>query len=94
MTGPLQEGTSGSFLVLPCFIEIPVFKANNVDPDQIPRSTASDLGLHRLSMSILWDSMHKWINWHENFAQEVTVNQKLCKTKNLILSETYVLDMC
>ena len=30
------------------------FNANSVDPDQTPRSTASDLGLHCLPMSLLW----------------------------------------
>ena len=34
------------FLLIPCFIEIPVFNANSVDPDQTPRSVASDLGVH------------------------------------------------
>ena len=29
-----------------CFIEIPVLYANSVGPDQMPRSVASDLGLH------------------------------------------------
>ena len=29
-------------------IKIPVFNANSVDPDQTPRSAASDLGLHCL----------------------------------------------
>ena len=39
-------------LVLSCFIEIPVSHANNVDPDQTPRSAASDLDLHCLQMSL------------------------------------------
>ena len=34
------------------FIEIPVFNANSVDPDQTPRSAASDLGLHCLPLSL------------------------------------------
>ena len=46
-------------LSLPCFIEIPVFNANSVDPDQTPRSAAPDLGLFCLSMVLLWDSRHK-----------------------------------
>ena len=33
--------------------EIPVLNANNVDPDQTPRSAASDLGLLCLPMSHL-----------------------------------------
>ena len=37
-------------LLLFFFIEIPVFKANGVDPDQTACSAASDLGLHCLPM--------------------------------------------
>ena len=37
-----------------CFIEILVFIVNNVDTAQ-----ASDLGLHCLPMSVLWDARHK-----------------------------------
>ena len=33
-----------------------------VDPDQMPCSVASDLGLHCLPMSHLWDTRHKWVN--------------------------------
>ena len=52
-----------SFLVLLCFIEIPVFNANSIDPDQTPPSAASDRGLHCLPMSLLWDArlMVKWV---------------------------------
>ena len=31
----------------------PVFNANSVDPDQTPRSVATDQGLHCLPMSLL-----------------------------------------
>ena len=34
-------------------------KLNSVDPDQTPRSAASDLGLHCLPMSILRDAKKK-----------------------------------
>ena len=47
---------SGYFLLLPCLVEISVFNANNADPDQTPRSVASDLGLHCLPMPLLWDA--------------------------------------
>ena len=47
------------FLVLSLIIEIVVLTANNVDPDRTPRSVASDLGLHCLPMSFLWDASHK-----------------------------------
>ena len=34
--------------IITLFIEIPVFNANSIDPDQTPRCAASDLGLHCL----------------------------------------------
>ena len=40
------KGVSGYFLLVMCFIEIPVFNANNVDPDQMPQNAVSDLSLH------------------------------------------------
>ena len=43
------------------FIEIPVFNAKSLDPDQTPRSAASYLCLHCLPMSLLWDTRHKWV---------------------------------
>ena len=42
---------------------MPVINANSVDPDQTPHSAASDLGLHCLPMSHLWDARHKWVNY-------------------------------
>ena len=53
---------SGWFLIITCLIEIPVLNANSVDPDQMPRSAASDLGPHCLSMSLLWDVRLNWVN--------------------------------
>ena len=41
---------------------IRVLNANNVDPDQTPRSAASDLGLHCLPMSLLRDAWYKLVN--------------------------------
>ena len=52
------EGVSGCFLLLLCFTEIHVFNANCGDPDQMPHSVASGLGLHCSPMSLLWDSRH------------------------------------
>ena len=57
----LIEGVSGSFLLLPYFIEISALNANSADPDQMPRSVASELGLHSLPMSLLWDARRKWV---------------------------------
>ena len=36
--------------------------ANSVDPDQMPHSATSDLGLHCLPISHLWDTRHKWVD--------------------------------
>ena len=32
------------------------FNANSVDPDETPQNTASDLDLHCLSVSLVWDA--------------------------------------
>ena len=37
--------------------------ANSEDPDQTPRSVASDLGLHCLSMSHKKDARLIWVNY-------------------------------
>ena len=37
------------------FVEILVFHANSVDPDQTPRNAASDLRLHCWPIFLLWD---------------------------------------
>ena len=49
------------FLLLPQFLKIPVCNANIADPDQTPRSVASDLGLQCLLMSLLLDGWRKWM---------------------------------
>ena len=36
----------------------------SVDPDQTPRSAESDLSLHCLPLSHLWDARHKWFKWY------------------------------
>ena len=43
--------------------EIPDLNANNVDPDQTPRSAASDQGLHCLPMSLLWHILVNMVLW-------------------------------
>ena len=40
---------------------MPVVNANSVDPDHTPRFVASDLGLHCLLVSHLWNARHKWV---------------------------------
>ena len=61
-TSPLPiQGVSGKFLLLSCFEETSELNANSVDPDQTPCSAASDLGLHFLPMSLLFDARLKWV---------------------------------
>ena len=52
--------------MLLCFIEISVFNANSVEPDQTPRSVASDLGLHCFADNSVgvewWVPRLKWVN--------------------------------
>ena len=49
------------FLLLSCFVDISELNANIVDPDQTPRSAASDLDLHCLLVSLLWDARLIWV---------------------------------
>ena len=61
-TGPFPtEGASSYFILLPCSTVIPVVNANSVDPDQMPSSAVSDPGPHCLPISILRDTMRKWV---------------------------------
>ena len=53
---------------VPCFIEIPVFNANNVDPDQTPRTAASDLGLHFLRL------FHLWVNFENPYLLYISMS--------------------
>ena len=57
---PIQ-GCLVSFLLLPCLIGASELNANIVDPEQMPQSAASDLGLHCLRMSLLWDARLIWV---------------------------------
>ena len=41
-----------------------VFNANSVEPDQTPRSAASDLGLHALQMSLLGSLCKYYCNYY------------------------------
>ena len=50
------RGVVVSFLSLSFFVEISELHVNSVEPDQTPHSAASDLGLHCLPMSLLWDA--------------------------------------
>ena len=59
---------SGWFYHYHVFAEIFEFNANRVDPDLTPYSVASDLDLHCLLMSLLWDARLKWVKC---FVEEV-----------------------
>ena len=50
------------FIITIFFIEIPVFNANSVDPDQMSQNPASDLGLHCLPWPLSSDARHTWVN--------------------------------
>ena len=48
-----KKGVCLVFIIAKNVIQIFVFNANSVDPDQTPRSAVSDLDLHCLPMSLL-----------------------------------------
>ena len=50
-----------SFLLLSYFVAFSELNANSIGPDQTPQSAASDLGLHCLPVSLLWDARLKWV---------------------------------
>ena len=64
-----------------------IVNANSVDSDQMPRSGASDLGLHCLPMSHLWDARHKWVKRihsetkNTNESEEHTNEKKIAELK-------------
>ena len=63
--GQVGRGQTNYFFCFGIFkkiIEIDVFNANSVDPDQTPRSAVSDLCLHCLPISLLRDAKHRSIS--------------------------------
>ena len=56
-----NKGCLFIFLLSSYFIEILVFNANSVDLDQTSCCAASDLSIHFLLMSLLWDARHTWV---------------------------------
>ena len=55
-------------------------QANSGDPDQMPHSVASDLGLHYLRMSHKKDARHIWVKM-----QLFCLSQKSCRNLGSIL---------
>ena len=67
---------------------MPVINTNSVDPDQMLHSAESDLGLHCLPMSHLWDTRHKWVKIFTPYICIYYVSVKLSAlnvTRNLFL---------
>ena len=61
-TGPFPvAGCLVSFYYYSVLYKVLYLTKHSVDPDQMPRFAASDLGLHSLSMSLLWGARHKWV---------------------------------
>ena len=83
------SGVSVLFSVLSVVIEISLCNANCEDPDQTPHSAASDLGLHCLSMSFIWDCRHKWVNWFCPLSNGVCSKRKDIRSKFFLLNETF-----
>ena len=76
---------SGCFLLLPCFLEIPVLNANCVDPDQTPRSVASDLGLHCLLRLVRPNTYCKYdIQLNLVISNSLISNYRLSRSENLV----------
>ena len=47
--------------------------ANSEDPDQTPRSAASDLGLHCLPITLLGFSRLQWVNGSDSFILDMEI---------------------
>ena len=65
-----SRGVWCTFLFLSCFWWKFMW-ANSVDPDQMLRSAASDLGLHCLPMSQKWDARLIWVNMRHIMRESV-----------------------
>ena len=73
----LQYRLSALFAKTPRFIEIPVLKANSVDPDQMPR-------LHCLLM-FLYHARHKWLKEvHTRLSYGILILNKLNSKAKLL----------
>ena len=68
-------------------------KANSVDPDQTPRSAASDLGLYCLPVSLLRDTRLKWVNVVAHLLLSVSSTCTLTKT-NITISGLSCRSIC
>ena len=69
------------FVLLLCYKENPVFNVNSVNTDQTSCFVASDLNLHCLPMSHLWDTKFKWLSLDFNTRLEIKQKGSMFSTK-------------
>ena len=60
----------------------------SVDPDQTPRSAASDQGLHCLPMSLLWDASLKWFEYRYKYFPGTPIKSN--KTRVIFIKPLYI----
>ena len=74
------------YLILIDFTELAVsLKQIVVDPDQMPHYVASDLDLHCLPMSHLWDARLKWVKYSDTNSLSTVLDKPFLKKKNSFL---------
>ena len=61
--------------------------ANSADSDQTPRSAASDLGLHCLTITLLGVSRLQWVKKHRYIVNENDSEMKILSPFSLLLKE-------
>ena len=69
------------FLLLPCFVEIPVHNSNSVNPDQ-----TSDQGLQYLPMSLLWDARINGLKMAIAVQQSITYLTVIIDSRRAVVS--------
>ena len=55
----------GSILLLLFLFDGKFLLANTEEPDQMPHYMASNLGLHWLSITLLWVSRYEWVTLYQ-----------------------------
>ena len=76
-------------LLLPGFIEIPVFNANSLDPHQTPHSAVSNLWLDCLLMSYLWGARHKWVKFFQIW--RLFLKERICSQREQFRNKFFLL---
>ena len=70
-----------------------VLFANSGDPDQMPHSASSDLGLHCLSITLLGISRLQWVKEGSRGINNNSVNNHVCSLPHNIYVATYLFVM-